>query len=381
MAPRTDALLAACNLDGRLLGVFGRVGMRCSRFGNFFESVGEGQDKIADAFAGGRGNGVKGELALGAKIAQLHQACAVGSGVELGGHNNHRFFAKRFVKRAKFAIDDFEGVHGVGVGEIAGVDQVNEKPRAFDMTQETDAEAGAFVRAFDQAGQVGNDEGAADIVAFFAGAAAGRLRHAIGADNTEIRLERGERIICNFWTRRGNDGNQRGLAGIWKTDQANISEQFQFEPQMAFFAGIAVLVFAWRLMPGLREILIATASASAVRDQDALAGRGEVGDGFAGVFVVGDGAYRHEQSHVVAGVAGAIRPFPVAAAVGFEFAVVAIAQQRVVVWIGFKLDAAAASAIAAGRSAARNIFFAAECDAAIAAVARFYVDFGFIDKH
>src|SRR4029077_18928377 len=146
-----------------------------------------------------------------------------------------------------------------------------------------DAEAGAFVCALDQAGQVGNDECAANIVAFFASATAGRLRHAVGADHAEIRLERGEGIICNFWTRRGNDGNQRGFAGIWKTDQADISKQFQFEPQMAFFAGIAVLVFAWRLMPGLREILIATASASPVRDQDALAGSGEVGDGFAGV--------------------------------------------------------------------------------------------------
>ena len=140
-------------------------------------------------------------------------------------------------------------------------------------------------------------------------------------------------------------------------------------------------MFAWRLMPGLREILIATASASAVRDQDALAGSGEVGDGFAGVFVVGDGAYRHEQSHVVAGVAGAIRAFPVAAAVGFEFAVVAIAQQRVVVWIGFKVDAAAAAAIAAGRSAARNIFFAAERNTTVASVAGFYIDFGFINEH
>ena len=116
-------------------------------------------------------------------------------------------------------------------------------------------------------------------------------------------------------------------------------------------------------------------------DQDALAGRGEVRDGFAGVFVVGDRAYRHEQSHVVAGMAGAIRAFAVAAAVGFEFAVVAIAQQRVVVWIGFKVDAAAGAAIAAGRSAARNIFFATERNTTVAAVAGFYIDFGFINEH
>ena len=70
-----------------------------------------------------------------------------------------------------------------------------------------------------------------------------------------------------------------------------------------------------------------------------------------------------------------------AAAVGFEFAVVAVAQQRVVVGIGFEINAAAAAAIAAGWPAARNVLFAAKRDAAVAAVAGFYIDFGFVNEH
>jgi len=71
----------------------------------------------------------------------------------------------------------------------------------------------------------------------------------------------------------------------------------------------------------------------------------------------------------------------VAAAIGFEFAVVAIAKQSVVVEVGFEVDAAAVAAVAAGGAAARNVFFAAEGHAAVAAVAGLHEYLGFINKH
>jgi len=80
-------------------------------------------------------------------------------------------------------------------------------------------------------------------------------------------------------------------------------------------------------------------------------------------------------------MAGAVGAFTVAAAIGFKFAVVAVAEQRVVVGIGFEIDAAATAAIAAGGAAAGNVFFPAERDSAVAAVASFYIDFGFINEH
>ena len=70
-----------------------------------------------------------------------------------------------------------------------------------------------------------------------------------------------------------------------------------------------------------------------------------------------------------------------AAAIGFEFAVVAIAKQSVVVEIGFEIDAAAIAPVTAGGTATWNIFFAAKGHAAIAAVAGLHEDFGFINKH
>ena len=134
---------------------------------------------------------------------------------------------------------------------------------------------------------------------------------------------------------------------------------------MAFF------VFARRLVPGLREMLIATTAASTVRDENALARRGEIRQRFAGFAVVDHGADGNLQNHVVAGVAGAIRAFAVTATVGLEFAIVAVAEKRVVVGIGFEIDAAAIAAIAAAGAAAGDVFFAAKRDAAVATVAGF----------
>jgi hypothetical protein len=140
-------------------------------------------------------------------------------------------------------------------------------------------------------------------------------------------------------------------------------------------------MFTWRLVPGLGEILVAAAPAAALRDEDALSGHGQVGNGFTGLFVVSERADGNEQDHVRAGVAGAIRAFAVATAIGFELAIVAVAKKRVVVGIRFEIDAAAVAAIATGRATAGNEFFAAKRDAAVSAGAGLYQNFCFVNKH
>ena len=64
---------------------------------------------------------------------------------------------------------------------------------------------------------------------------------------------------------------------------------------MALFAGKTVFVFARGLMPGFGEILIATAAASTLRDQNALARLGKIRDGLAGFFVVSERADGNQQ--------------------------------------------------------------------------------------
>src|SRR5580704_7437835 len=77
----------------------------------------------------------------------------------------------------------------------------------------------------------------------------------------------------------------------------------------------------------------------------------------------------------------AVRAFAVSAAPGFEFTIVTVAQQSVVVRIGFDVDVAAVAAITARGAATGDVLLPAKRDAAIATVARFDRDFCFVGKH
>ena len=149
---------------------------------------------------------------------------------------------------------------------------------------------------------------------------------------------------------------------------------------MTLFAGMSIFVLARSLMPGLGKMLVAAPAASAMRDENALPGFGKVCEGFAGIPIKDQRADGNLQNHVFAGMARAVGAFAVAAAFGFEFAVVAIAQEGIVVRIGFNIDAAAMTAVAARGSPARNEFFTAKRDTAIAAVAGLYENFSFVNE-
>src|SRR5580765_6938308 len=116
------------------------------------------------------------------------------------------------------------------------------------------------MRAFDEAGQIGDNKRAAQLSAMPASAA-------IRIDDAEIWIEGCERIIRNFGPGRGNHRDQRGFARIGKPDKANVGEQLQFETKVALFTGETVFVFARGLVPGFGKILIAAAAASTLRDQ------------------------------------------------------------------------------------------------------------------
>src|ERR1700728_2519629 len=100
---------------------------------------------------------------------------------------------------------------------------------------------------------------------------------------------------------------------------------------MAFFARKTIFMLTRRLMPRLGEILISAPSTPALRYQHTLPRGGEVGNRFATLRVKRQGADGNLQNHVRSGMSGAIRTFTVSSAVRFEFAIVAVAQQRVVV--------------------------------------------------
>src|SRR5258708_26453277 len=108
---------------------------------------------------------------------------------------------------------------------------------------------------------------------------------------------------------------------------------------MALLAWKTIFMFARSLMPGLGEVLIAPPTAASVCDQHPLARGGEIGDGRA-LLVERQRADGNLQDHVLTVMPGAVGAFAVAAAIGLELAIVAVAEQGVVVGICFEIDAA-----------------------------------------
>jgi hypothetical protein len=128
-------------------------------------------------------------------------------------------------------------------------------------------------------------------------------------------------------------------------------------------------------------MLVAAAPPPPLRNEHAFAGVREVRETLASGGIHHDRAHGDIEDHVIAGFAGALRAFAVAPAIRAEEAIEAVAQQSVLMLGGDEPDAAAISAVAAGRAAARNILLAAERDAAVSAVAGLHYDFGFVNKH
>ena len=81
------------------------------------------------------------------------------------------------------------------------------------MSQETQAEAGPAMRAFDQPGNVGHHEGA----------------KATTIDNAEIRRQRGKGIVGDLGPGGRDTRDQCGLACVGKTEQPHIRQELELE--------------------------------------------------------------------------------------------------------------------------------------------------------
>src|SRR6266436_367348 len=128
------------------LAVFGVTGRRVQsgirgRARNLVQGIGNGPDQIFHTVTRNSGNGVKFKVAPLAEIAKSSETRAIGGGVQLRGSDDHRFLDEGRAKGFELAVDNFERVDWVIVVGITRVDQMDQQARAFDMAEETDAEA------------------------------------------------------------------------------------------------------------------------------------------------------------------------------------------------------------------------------------------------
>ena len=149
----------------------------------------------------------------------------------------------------EFLLDGLEVRDRIAILCRRNVDQVEQQARPFDMSQELDAEAVAQMRAFDQSGNVGDDERSCPD----------------RSDNAQMGFERRERIVRNLGTRGRDTGDQRGFSGVGKADQADVGQQLQFEAERLLLARPSVLRSAWRAIHRGREVRVAVTATSARR--------------------------------------------------------------------------------------------------------------------
>ena len=234
---------------------------------------------------------------------------------------------------------------------------------ALDMAEEAVAEAGALMRALDQAGNIGQHEFAA-----------------VGIHDAELRMQRGEGIVGDLRPRRADLGEEGRLAGIGQADEAGIRDQFQPQPDPALLAGLAGIGVARRAVGRRFEMRIAEAAIAALGEHEFLAELGEVVDQRLAILVEHLRADRHLQHDRLAVGAMAVLAHAVLALLRLEVLLVAVVDQRVQPVDDLDDDVAAAAAIAAGGPAELDEFFAAERHAAVAAVAGADIDLGFVEE-
>ena len=119
-------------------------------------------------------------------------------GVHFRGDDDLGFTRKVGIVLGEFGVNRVELIDGIAVAHFGHVDQMEQQPCAFDVLQELDTEAGAKMRAFNEAGNVRYHERPVGIE----------------GDDAEVRLHRRERIFGDLGSRGRDARNERGLAHV-----------------------------------------------------------------------------------------------------------------------------------------------------------------------
>ena len=200
-------------------------------------------------------------------------------------------------------------------------------------------------------------------------------------EHPEVRLERRERVLGDLRRGRRQGGEQRGLPGVRQTDEADIRDEPQVQPDTALLARLPLLGMARCAMGCRGEVDVAEAVLAAPRHEHALAGPDEVRQQVTGCVVVDGGARRDRQDQVRARLPVAARTRTAAAGVGPEMVVEPVLAERGLAGIDDEVDGATPAAIATVRTAPGDVGLAPERGRPVAAVAGAQPDRGPVKKH
>ncbi len=249
----------------------------------------------------------------------------------------------------ELSLDDLVVSVRIGSVERGQVEDVDEEPRALDVSQELVPETGSARSALDQTRDVRDHE-----LAFLA------------LERPKDRLERRERIIGDFGVRPREAGEQRRFPRVGQPDQPDIGDQLQLQRDPCLIARQTALGEAGRLVGRAREALVAAAARTATGDRHPLSGPHEVNSG-AVVLDERLGSRRHRKLERLAIAAVPQSALTVAARARLELAAAAVALEVAHRVIADEHHVAAAPAIPAVGTPSGHVSFPAEAEAAVAA--------------
>ena len=241
-------------------------------------------------------------------------------------------------------------------------------PGPFEMTQKPVPQPVSFVRTLDEAGHIGDDK--APMVTEF--------------HDAEVWCQRRKRIGGNLGPGGRDVRDERGLARVGKSDEADIGEQLELKPERASLPGLAGLHLARGTIGRRDKHRVAQPAASALGHQHPLALFGQVGH--AHDFAVrqlfeDEGPHGNVDDEVFRRQPGSIRALAVISTTCFELGMKAEVDERVAVGRRRQVDGAAGSAVAAVRAASRHELLPAEAETAASTVACGDTDLYFVNKH
>ena len=199
-------------------------------------------------------------------------------------------------------------------------------------------QTGTFRRAFNNARNVRHDE---------------RLA-VTNAHHAQIRNQRGKVVVCNLRTGSGRHGQQRGLADVRETDEADIRQQLQLQTNLQLLSRHSRLRKPWGLTGRGRKVHIAPAAAAALCCDKRLGIR-QILDDLSALRIAQNRAARHTNDQIFAVLAGAALASALLARLCLILSLVSKIHQSRQVVIYLKNDGATAAAVAAVRAAGCNI--------------------------
>ncbi len=287
----------------------------------------------------------EGQLAQPDVRHRRHLEDAVAAGLQVGADHLGEVLAVRHVHLVQdddagpvaqaavlpqLLLDDVEVGGGVTVGlQGRGVQHVHQHAAPLHVPQELQAQAAALAGAGDETGHVGDG-----------------VHGGTGGHHTQVRDQRGERIVRDLRLGRAQHGDQRGLAGARIADEGHVRDGLQLQDDVLYVTGLAEQREAGRLAAGGGQRRVAEAAPAALRGDVRGAVADQVGEDVARL-VQDDRAVRHGQDQVLAVLAGAVAALAGLAVGGLAVRGVVIVEQRRDRLVDGQDDVTAPAAVAA----------------------------------